>query len=101
MGMKKKEILVSLILAVLLTLLSALPQRETMVWDNFEKRTGGIVKGFGFPLVWGYWGISAGLSYNIRFQILPLVLDFLFWFLIIFALWQVVKWVKGKYGKSN
>jgi len=91
--MKKKELLIILILAVLVTAGSCIPllikaefacgwplpisrrMKEGIYIDDFE---------FG------------GGYYDLEFAGLPFVVDFLFWFVVLAVGWWVVKKLKGK-----
>lgn len=111
---EKKEILITFILAILATVLSGIP---------FSCRSG-------WPCIY-YWDLNVkwGLDPNFSDCAKPLrffdevkdtfweeslvfvnskylingffLIDFFFWFCVILAIWQVVKWIKGKYGKGN
>lgn len=90
--MKKKEVLIIFVLAVLVTGGSWFYCREVTIpvggFGLIEQRV------CGWPL-W-YWYETKG-----SFGFVGAFLDFLFWLLVIFGVWWVVKWVRGKYGRSN
>lgn len=111
--MKKKEVLIIFILALLVTGLSGfyLPglgefivRRSTGVYPAI------LSPGRGFPF--GFLvterkclhlyveGIKPRCGpLEADFYLLNAVLDFFFWFLVIFALWKIVKWIKARFKK--
>lgn len=97
--MEKKEILIILALTVLVTGLSGFYVVDRSSWTielglPLVYRVKNIVHpswgGSGPPPSPGYFVTSVNLIYK------NLVINFLFWFLVIFGIWQVVKWIKRK-----
>lgn len=97
--MKKKEILIILSLTIVVAGLTAFLLPTSYHWNNFTKMTGGMVVEYGFPfkfLVVNNWPLSLE-----NFILENIFFDLLFWFIVIFAFWQAIKWIKGKNEKRN
>ena len=95
--MKKKEILIIFGLAIVITVGSLFYVREIPVSPRpiFPGHTAPlpyIIYDRGLPVFW-YSESDFGEGELIYKN---LVVDFLFWFLVIFVIWKIVKRVKGK-----
>ncbi|MBL7170291.1 MAG: hypothetical protein ISS48_04685 [Candidatus Aenigmarchaeota archaeon] len=88
--MKKKELLIIFVLAVLVTGLSWFFPRE------FKGE-----HGFPFRFSWGEWGGRSGpliysVDYIIKWSWQNLLLNLLFWFLVLAVGWWIIKKLKTK-----
>lgn len=95
--MKKKEVLFIFVLALLLTFLSGLRIKQVGFVSDQPENTPVVVSPlgyqkleFGFPLA---WFISSPHS-NVLFM--DLIIDLLFWFLVLAGGWWAVKKLKTK-----
>ena len=95
--MKKKEILTIFILALLLTLLSGFRIKRVGFVSDQPKNIPEVVSPFGYPILgFGFpltWFISSPYN-NVLFM--NLIIDHLFWFLVLAGGWWVVKKLKTK-----
>jgi len=89
---KKKELLVILILAVLVTGLSWQQQERISSEGFFSLYQGATYIGYGYP--WWFWRCykTQGCSFLVNY----FILDILFWFLVLAAGWWVLKFVLKK-----
>lgn len=89
--MKKKGILISLTLAIFLTVGSA-------SLNYYEKGIPNPFVASGFPFRWHKLAACPEACVP-RARFNYLLADLLFWFGVVFILWKLLKWGKGEYGK--
>jgi hypothetical protein len=100
--MKKKEILIIFVLAVLLTGLSLFfryPFNRVIKlgwpFEYLEKYSICMHK----DLLFSNMNQTCSTNYSIIWE--KLIFDFLFWFMLAFVVYQLLKRIKGKHGKRK
>ena len=92
--LKKKEVLIVFILAVLATL--GLSGVDFGIGNTvFQPKY--LTRGFGFPLSWNYMGSCLGFACNVDYYAFPFIFNLLFWFLVLVGM----RWVYRRFKKKG